>query len=217
MKIALSAYRFIENHKIHILLISLIMMILIPPFLNHAEDWMDLYIKGDFLLIVIACFLIVKKFRVSRIISQLTFLLIIVDWFMEHDILDYVGQVGLTWVILHAFVLVLREAMSLKGDTKNLILVSITGYMIIGFLGGLASAALNYVFPGSYVHNSELVLDLYHFIYFGYVTMTTLGYGDIIPLSYKAQAVSLVLVICGQLFLSVIIAINIAKFMQKMK
>jgi hypothetical protein len=45
--------------------------------------------------------------------------------------------------------------------------------------------------------------------------MTTLGYGDIIPITRKSQSLALILVLAGQLYLAVIIAINISKFMQK--
>ena len=95
-----------------------------------------------------------------------------------------------------------------------MILISITGYLIIGLVGGFLAAGLEFWEVNSYSHSTGMTLDLYSYIYYSFVTMTTLGYGDIIPITEKSQALALMLVLSGQLFLSVIIAINIAKFMQ---
>ncbi len=206
---------FIDKRRIHLLMLSILSLVFLPPFLSEAPGLIDHFIKLDFLIIVIASYFIIRKIKTSRYIGYVTFGLIIADTFLESDILNYLAQIGISYLIIHAFIMVLKEAMSLKGDTKNLILVSITGYLIIGLVGGFLAAGLEYIFPESYYHSTGMVLDLYNYIYYSFVTMTTLGYGDIIPISEKSQALALMLVISGQLFLSVIIAINIAKFMQK--
>ena len=206
---------FIDSRRIHVLMVSILALIFIPPFVSDIPNLIDHFIQFDFLIIVIACFLIIRKFKTSRYIGYVTFLLIIIDAFLKSDALNYIAQIGISYLVIHAFIMVLREAMSLQGNTKNLILVSITGYLIIGLVGGFLAAGLNYMFPESYYHSTGMVLNLYNYIYYSFVTMTTLGYGDIIPVTEKSQALALMLVISGQLFLSVIIAINIAKFMQK--
>ena len=205
----------VDSHRIHILMISILSLVFITPFLAQSDLLVDYFIKFNFLIIVIACYLIIRRIKSSRYIGLITFLFIIIDAFLEHDILNYISQIGMSYLIIHAFILVLKEAMSLKGDTKNLILVSITGYLIIGLIGGFLAASLEFLHPNSYTHSTGMTLDLYNYIYYSFVTMTTLGYGDIIPVTEKSQALALMLVISGQLFLSVIIAINIAKFMQK--
>ena len=44
------------------------------------------------------------------------------------------------------------------------------------------------------------------FEYFSFVTITTLGYGDIIPLSNKASALALLEALIGQVYLVVLVA-----------
>lgn len=207
--------RFVDNHRIHLLLVNILTLVFIPPFIGEIPNIIDHFIKLEFLIIVTASYLIVRKIKTSRQIGYVTFVLIIADAFFISNILNYLAQIGISYLVIHAFIMVLKEAMSLKGDAKNMILVSITGYLIIGLVGGFLAAGLEYIFPESYYHSTGMVLDLYNYIYYSFVTMTTLGYGDIIPITDKSQALALMLVIAGQLFLSVIIAINIAKFMQK--
>ncbi len=43
-------------------------------------------------------------------------------------------------------------------------------------------------------------------LYFSYVTMTTLGYGDIVPVSAAARSLATLQAICGQLYLTVLVA-----------
>jgi voltage-gated potassium channel Kch len=211
-------YHFFAKYKILVLFISILLIILVPPFLSRDSLIEILYLKINFLLVAISAYFIIHKVLISRYISIITFIIILLGIFIPNQIFDYISQIGLSVLIIHAFIEVLREAMSLKGKTKNLILVSITGYLIIGLIGGFLSAFLEFIYPNSFYHTTGIELQLYNFIYYGYVTMTTLGYGDIIPVTEKSQALALLLVISGQLFLTVIMAINIAKIMQsKMK
>lgn len=206
---------YIDTHSIHVLMMSILILVFVPPFIGDSSLIMNYFINFVFLLIVSTSFLIIRRIKISRYLGFITFIMIIIDSFLEHDILNYVSQIGLSFLIIHAFILVLKEAMSLRGDTKNMILVSVTGYLIIGLIGGFGAAGLEFINPGSYYHSTGIQLELYNFIYYSFVTMTTLGYGDIIPVTDKSQALALMEVLSGQLFLSIIIAINIAKFMQK--
>lgn len=207
--------RYADSHKIHILLVSILILVFMPPFMAEIRYLIEYFVKLDFIVIITACFLIIRKVKTTRYVGYITGVLVIMDSFLESDILNYISWIGISYMVIHAFILVLKEAMSLRGDTKNLILVSITGYLIIGLVGGFLAAGLDYVYPSSYSHSADITFELYTYIYYSFVTMTTLGYGDMIPVTEKAQALALMMVISGQLFLSVIIAINIAKFMQK--
>jgi voltage-gated potassium channel len=209
--------KYIEGRRIHMLLISILMMVFGPAFMGTNPEWVDFYVKFSFILIVISCFLIIRKHGIARYISILTFLFIIIDTFLETETLNYLSQVGLSFLIFYAFTLVLKEAMSLKGNTDNMILISITGYLIIGLIGGLIAAGLAHYYPDAYSHSTGLEMSLFSFIYYSFVTMTTLGYGDIIPITDNSQSLAVLLVIAGQLFLSIIIGMNIAFFIQKRK
>jgi len=50
-------------------------------------------------------------------------------------------------------------------------------------------------------------------LYFSFVTITTLGYGDITPVTQTARAISIVLAISGQMYITIIIAVIIGKLL----
>ena len=53
------------------------------------------------------------------------------------------------------------------------------------------------------------------FIYYAFVTMTTLGYGDITPVGSMARSLSIFFSVTGQLYLTMIIAILVGKYLSQ--
>ena len=152
--------RYADSHKIHMLMVSILILVFVPPFLAEFDSVIEYFIKLDFITIITACFLIIRKVKTTRYIGYITGVLVIADAFLDSDILNYISWIGISYMVIHAFILVLKEAMSLRGDTKNLILVSITGYLIIGLLGGFLAAGLDYIYPNSYSHSADITFEL---------------------------------------------------------
>ena len=69
-------------------------------------------------------------------------------------------------------------------------------------------------FPGS-LNNMKLeslTTDPSHFIYFTFMTMTTVGYGDITPVNAPAEAISILLALIGPIYLTMLVAVLVAVF-----
>lgn len=216
--INLEKYRWLkwtDERVIQILLISIIVLVVIPPFISSDINDINLVMNLVFLPILLACFMIIRRRTITRYISITTFILVPINLYLNNSLIDTLIQLGVSILVIHAFSLVLREAISLRGSRKNMIMISITGYLIIGLLGGFLSDGLEDLRPGSYYHSTGIDLEMYNFIYYSYVTMTSLGYGDIIPLTKQSQSLALLMIMTGQLYLAVIIAINVSKFLQK--
>ncbi len=86
---------------------------------------------------------------------------------------------------------------------------AISVYVMIGLFFAYAFALLEVLVPGSISGVSELVgtqATTSPVIYFSYVTLTTLGYGDITPVTNIAMSLSYLEAIIGQLFLAILVA-----------
>lgn len=88
----------------------------------------------------------------------------------------------------------------------NVYLLFIIGFM---FLHGLAEASS----PGSYLYQGEALIGEIHgiraagtLLYFSVATMTTLGFGDIVPVAPVARALTSAEAIAGQLYVAIFIA-----------
>lgn len=108
---------------------------------------------------------------------------------------------------------------------------AVAGYLLLGTCGGLFFSVLETIAPGSFVYveagHRDLILggwsgsnaqlaawsyDLSRIYYFAFVSLTTVGYGDIVPVSTAAQMSSVVLSISGPLYLAVVMGILISRF-----
>jgi hypothetical protein len=90
----------------------------------------------------------------------------------------------------------------------DMVLAAICVYLLIGLLWAFIFLMIETSSPGSFVippHNSDgATYSL--FVYFSYVTLTTLGYGEMTPISEVAQSWSVLESITGQLYLTIVIA-----------
>ncbi|MCB0533209.1 MAG: two pore domain potassium channel family protein [Lewinellaceae bacterium] len=129
------------------------------------------------------------------------------DWLTWLQIVILLGfTVFLTW---HLFRLIFfHKTMSLE-----IILASIAGYLILGFLGGQFCHIMELALPGSF--RLEGSGHLFQLVYFSYSTLITLGYGDITPLTPAAKSLALLISISGQLYLTLLVAILVGKFLSK--
>jgi len=97
---------------------------------------------------------------------------------------------------------------SKRVDT-GLIFGAIGVYLMIGLSFAFAFALLEVIIPGSFSGLAELTgtqATTRPMVYFSFVTLTTLGYGDISPVASVAMSMSYLEAIIGQLFLAILVA-----------
>ncbi|MBW2206205.1 MAG: two pore domain potassium channel family protein [Deltaproteobacteria bacterium] len=87
--------------------------------------------------------------------------------------------------------------------TGEKISASVCVYLLVGLLWAFLYSLTFHLQPGSFQLESP---QLSEFVYYSFITLSTLGYGDIIPLSPPARALSYVEAITGQLYLTVLVA-----------
>jgi hypothetical protein len=79
-------------------------------------------------------------------------------------------------------------------------------YFFIGLMWSFVFSVLESLQPGSFRFGQGLTANVKNFIYYSFVTQTTLGYGDITPVTPPARNLSVLEAIIGQLYLAVLIA-----------
>lgn len=113
----------------------------------------------------------------------------------------------LIWNLLH-------DLNTSDRSTSERIFGALCAYVFIGFLFALIFAHLEYREPGSFYVSNDLLdqsavnesSQLNIFIYYSFVTMTTLGYGDVTPISENARTLAWLEALIGQLYLAVMVA-----------
>jgi hypothetical protein len=100
--------------------------------------------------------------------------------------------------------------------TRDIVKGAVCAYLLFGIAWAVLYSLIEYVQPGSFAMptpNEEVSRDLFltsgrftPFLYYSFVTLTTLGYGDMTPVSDVARMLSVLQAIFGSVYLAVVIA-----------
>jgi len=115
-----------------------------------------------------------------------------------------VGQiVGIVWVLLVITtpVLVLREVLSANSVTIQTIIGAICVYLLIGISLTFIAVAID-----GWSAFFETPPRSTSYVYFAFVTITSLGYGDLAPFSNGARMVSVGFAVVAQMYLVIVVA-----------
>ncbi len=120
---------------------------------------------------------------------------------------------------------ILRDISTENRTTIERIYGALCAYMFIGVLFALLYSHLEYRDPGvaAFTASNEAILQstasetslMPIFTYFSFVTLTTLGYGDITPASDAVRTLAWMEALIGQLFLAVMVAGFVAEHITK--
>lgn len=100
---------------------------------------------------------------------------------------------------------------------RSTLLSAINSYLLIGLSLSLLFLILDLLIPGSFTQVNAAEEGLSAFVYYGFVTLTTLGYGDITPTTPVARSLASFTALFGQLYLVIIMALIIGKFLSGKK
>jgi hypothetical protein len=114
-------------------------------------------------------------------------------------------------LLIYATLLIVGRVFVERRVTINTITGAVCVYLLVGIVWGMIFALLDNVTPGSFhipAGDNMAVLDSLtrNFIYYSFSTLTTLGYGDITPVSNPARYFSVLEAVTGQVYLSVLVA-----------
>lgn len=93
----------------------------------------------------------------------------------------------------------------------NMILGVITIYILFGLLAGECNQVIYFFDHNAFTGNIDLSENA-DIRYYSYVTITTLGYGDIAPVSQFARASAVFFSLTAQIYLAVVIALIVGKY-----
>ena len=202
----------------HYLLASIILVFFIGPV---AFDYGLLSIVNlEILFLVILIFSIFlhqhdsKLFKVT--VASLIIILINILFFDNNQ---SVSQYFLKILIVSITIVELfREIFKTKIIDSHIISSAISIYVLIGIFWYLLFMFLLMIDPDSFdIRNFNPEMVSIDMIYFSFTTLTTLGYGDITPLSYTAKMWSITEAMMGVMFLAIMISRVVSLFGSKKK
>jgi hypothetical protein len=199
-----------KQTKFLLLLVSLLALMLLEPVIfdfTRIKFLLDIF----FSVILFTSIYAVSEKRVTAIIAILLALPKLGTlWalgFFTHPLLYLFDSIFGIIFIGYISVLILKHIFKQDDVTLETIYGAIVVYIFIGLMWVFLYNLTELLHPGSFSVAAILEAESKKALYFfSFVTLTTLGYGDITPLSALARSLAMLEAIVGQMYIAVLIA-----------
>ena len=151
-------------------------------------------------------------------------LVIVVEWIsiiLNMPILFKISlPINFIFFLFMVGILIIQIAKA-KDVTILVLLESISVYLLLGISFSIIVSLLESISPNSFNFNkisgpinSNYLYNI-DYMYFTFVSFTSTGYGDYLPLTPTAKSLSILISIIGQLYIAIIIAMIVGKYLSK--
>jgi Ion channel len=209
----LQARPWFRRYPVAFFLVALVLSFLASPFEDQFRDG-DLVEAVRLTVVVLSGLLAVSDRRRTLAWGILLVTPAVVGKWLNHGWPDLVpawvflapGVVFCVFVILHLLRFVIRAA---RVDSEVLC-AGVAGYLMVGILWGLAYILVGVVTPAAFAFSATpgpgQSMKGFTALYFSFITLTTVGYGDIVPASGASRMLAMTEAMTGTLYIAVLIA-----------
>ena len=195
------------------LLLSLLLLLLLAPFL---EDTIIGHITVDIAysaMLLSSVYAVIEQKRLFTLAVVLVVPLLVTRWsnhFLQNEAFTLAIQILTLGFLVFTVCAMFSHVLKDEEVTANKICGALSLYLMIGVAWALLYTVIEGIQPRSFsiadVQGAGVRQNMLLLTYYSFVTLTTLGYGDIVPLTSIARAFSFVEAVFGQIYLAVLIA-----------
>jgi hypothetical protein len=195
------------------LLLALVALIVLYPFLERMQSGRVAVIAFDWAILVLA----LRSAKSTGVESNLGYALLI-----PTIILQATGALtGEGWIhvvvllfqtALHTFVItcLFRYVLSDEIMTLDELFAAASMYTMLGFVFAYLYSIIEYFSPGSFYinagNNPDGIFSWFEMLYFSFTCLTSVGFGEITPVSDHARSLVMIQQIAGVLYLAIVIS-----------
>lgn len=128
------------------------------------------------------------------------------EWVVPLGLLPLVRDASIMLTLLVMAVAVGMNVFGAQGDVLNRLIGAIVLYLLIATFWSLGYLMLSHQNPKSFSVPTPEQVPMMQWLYFSFSTLTTVGYGDITPVSRAARSLAMVEALLGQLYPAIILA-----------
>lgn len=208
-------YLWTTGQGLYILLGLLTFGIFVSPWLIENGLFSDLLIEVVFALILITGVFTIPCSSITLrcgilLLSCLAVATRVLNKYNQSNfaIVNLDNAVGVLTLITFS-ILLTKHFLVDKALLRYRITAAVAVYLILGVLFARLYEMVYLLNPSSFNHEH---LHLFSFIYFSFVTLTTMGYGDIVPVGVAARSLAMLEGITGQLYMIILISSLVSEF-----
>jgi hypothetical protein len=194
-----------REHNNLILLVSLLLMIVFLPLFDKAAWLFDVVLA----VILVSCIRSVSINQKAAIVAWSLAALPLMSLALYNLLPEWLNAVARSMTLpffIYTVAVLLRELMRARDVELSELYGAASTYLLIGLTWGVVYILVEFTLPGSFSFPDHDPGTHESLIYFSYVTLVTLGYGEITPIIVMTRSFSITEAIMGNLFLTILVA-----------
>lgn len=199
-----------QRHRFLFLMISLLAAIALSPLFDESRA---LYLFSDLFLtlVFLSGLWVVSQQRAWLLAGIALACPMLLSLWMSHVVDSSTMRVfgssaGILFLLL-LVVKILRFVFASRRVTTEVVNAAVVCFLLLGLCWAFIYALIEVLNPGSFsVASITTAGSSSAYTYFSFVTLTTLGYGDISPVAQVARSFAILEAITGQMYLAVLVA-----------
>jgi len=205
-----------SRYKYEMLLTAQLLLAIISPLFSATEFARSIVDLGITLVFLTAIYLIsnaTKHFIIGIVLMLPTLLVIWGVKFIDLPQLEYAALIGSVLFFCYICGLILVDIFRAKMVTLDIIAAGVCVYLFFGNICGFIYTIIGMADPNAFnvpaataSYIGDRITDISSAMYFSFVTLTTLGYGDITPIDPFARSLAVLEAAAGQFYLTIFIA-----------
>jgi hypothetical protein len=207
------------RHRFIFLLAAIFLLLAVAPFLVDFARLRFLFNAFLSAVLISAVYAISQKIRNLVVAVLLAIPMLISIWtqyFVRNDAIFLIGRICgvlyLAFTIYHILKHIFRE----QEVTKDTIAGAASVYMLLALMWAFIYGVLELLQPGAFaISTAHTQGNQNIFIYYSFVTITTLGYGDITPVTNISTSLAVLEAVVGQLYLVVLVSWLVGMYVSK--
>jgi hypothetical protein len=197
------------------LLIALLLLMLLQPIVdtNLGKYLLEALFIATLLAGLRAIKVKKELLRFEVILLAVSLALSIAGTIPGYEALYFIGIAGRALFMILVAVTILFDLFRSPKVTGDSLAGAVCIYLMIALIWGHLFLLVEFLVPGSFsfTHGDKamalwLAREFYPFYYFSLITMTTVGFGDMLPLTTAARTLTTLEAIIGQVYLTILVA-----------
>ena len=212
-------FKVLYPYRFHVFLFTQL-LVLFGSLIIPIQEWESLFLSVFLLFNLVGGFTILSRRRkLFYTILSLIILQTFVAFWKPEDVLFMKLRTGLFLILyIILFVEILQQIIGEKKVGSQVILGMFSGYITLGFVGMFLLQLIILQDPGALNFNVAQTEtspgSTPQLMYFSFITLLSIGYGDIAPIAPTAQKTAILLGLSGQFYLTVVIAVIVGKYLR---
>jgi hypothetical protein len=214
-----------RRHRYSVLLAAIVALLISSPILRELRPstgtgLAEIGLTAVFVVLLLSAIPVVGQkrstFVIAVLLSGITIILYVVTLFFDDPWITIVEQIFTSAFLTVTLVAILRFVFITRRVTLETIWAALCVYLLLGLVWASVYSIVDIVQPESFLVSWEKTDDPGRMrfgtrhssfaIYYSFVTMSTLGYGDIVPKTPTTRMLAAIQAIIGQFYLTVLVA-----------